>query len=147
MQRAPHDDESQFALWSRKRFLLAGDGGSVVVAHADRPVGESIALLLRLKGFAAVHACDMDSVALMMEHWKPRALLIDTRLGRQDNFQFVRATAEDPAFCSMLLVAMTEALREESPETIRGIGFDGLCRRPCPVWQLAEMLSDHFRQS
>jgi DNA-binding NtrC family response regulator len=116
----------------------------VVVVDADIAVGESIALLLRLKGFSAIHMQHVASVELMLEHWKPQALLVDTRLGKRSDFRFVRNAASDPAFCSTLMGAMTNITPVELPETISRIGFDGLCRRPCPVWRLADLLNVYF---
>jgi CheY-like chemotaxis protein len=144
-RRPPHEDERQFALWSPKRPVTAVDSQSVVVAHADVSVGESIALLLRLKGFVAVATSTMENLGLMLEHWKPCALLIDTRLCRADDFRFVRHAVTDPAFGSVLIVAMTNIFPTETPRDMKRIGFDGLCRRPCPVWRLADALAAHFR--
>ncbi|WP_025601049.1 response regulator [Burkholderia sp. WSM2230] len=145
--RPPHEDEGQFALWRVKRSPSAVDSRSVVIAHADVPAGESIALLLRLKDFVAVATSTLDNLELMLEHWKPRALLLDTRLCRGDGFQFVRKAARNPEFDGVLIVAMTSVFPFESPSDIRQAGFDGLCRRPCPVWRLADMLEGHFRSS
>lgn len=146
-QRPPHEDEGLFALWREKRPVSAVDSQSVVVAHAEISVGESIALLLRLKGFVAVATSTMENLELMLEHWKPRALLIDTRLCHADDFRFVRHAASDAAFSGVLIVAMTNTFREETPRDMRQIGFDGLCRRPCPVWRLADVLKGHCRPS
>ena len=146
-QRPPHEDEGQFAVWRAKRSSSRIDSRSVVVAHADVPAGESIALLLRLKGFVSVATSTIENLELMLGHWKPRALLIDTRLCRAQGFRFVRKAARDPAFNAVLLVAMTNVFPPESPGDIREAGFDGLCRRPCPVWRLADMLESHFRSS
>jgi DNA-binding NarL/FixJ family response regulator len=104
-------------------------------------------LLLRLKGFVAVVTSTMASLELMLEHWKPRALLIDTRLCQVDDFRFVRHAARDAAFSSVLIVAMTNVFPEETPRDMMQIGFDGLCRRPCPVWRLADLLEGHFHAS
>lgn len=140
-QRPSHEDETQFALWNYKRTADTLDAPSVMVAHADIGVGESIALLLRLKGLTAVCAADVDALQLMLEHWKPRALLFDTRLGQNDDFRLIRDAAKDPAFANVLIIAMTNIWPGDSPATIRSYGFDGLCRRPCPVWKLADMLN------
>ncbi|WP_310134368.1 response regulator receiver protein [Paraburkholderia terricola] len=132
-------------MWRQKRLTGAVDSESVVVAHADVPVGESITLLLRLEGFAAVATPTMEQLDLMLEHWKPRVLLIDTRLCHADDFRFVRRAASDAAFSSVLLVAMTNVLPEERASYIRQIGFDGLVRRPCEVWRIADLLDGLFR--
>lgn len=143
--RPPHEDEGQFALWRAKCPLSEVDSHSVVVAHAEISVGESIALLLRLQGFVAVATASMENLALMLEHWKPRALLIDTRLCQTDDFRFVRSAANEDDFRNVLIIAMTNVFPTETPSDMKQIGFDGLCRRPCPVWKLADVLGEHFR--
>jgi hypothetical protein len=143
-KRSALDDESCFALWSHKTCRLACQTRAVVVAHLDTCVGESIALLLRCKGFGAVHTPDLESVELMLGYWRPGACLIDTRLGNINDFRFVRAAILDPAFQRVLMVAMTNVFVEETPSVMREVGFDSLCRRPCPVWRLADMLNSHF---
>lgn len=143
--RPAHDNGEQFALWRVKPPARAVDSQSVVITHTEIPVGESIALLLRLKGFVAVATSTMENLELMLEHWKPRALLIDTRLCHANDFRFVRHAASDAAFTSVLMVAMTNAVPEERPRAMKRIGFDGLCRGPCPVWRLAEFLEGHLR--
>nr|WKF60861.1 hypothetical protein HUO10_005383 [Paraburkholderia busanensis] len=139
-QRPPHDDETEYALWQSKPKAGRVDAHSVVIAHSDLCIGESIALLLRLKGFVAVSARDIESLELMIEHWKPRAMIIDTRLCLADDFQFVRRASADVAFKRVLIIAMTSRTVEESPRNMRAVGFDGLCRRPCPLWRLSDML-------
>ncbi|WP_208645274.1 hypothetical protein [Paraburkholderia terricola] len=56
----------------------------------------SIALLLRLKEFVAVATETMENLDLMLEHWKLRAVLTDTRLCYADDFP-VRHAASDVA--------------------------------------------------
>ncbi|WCM22573.1 response regulator [Paraburkholderia bryophila] len=139
-RRPPHDHEIQFGLWNRKRAAHADARKTVVVAHASTAVGEATALLLSLEGFSAVHTRDVDCIETMLRYWKPEAIFVDTRLGRLSDFRFVRAAAGNPTFRSTLIFAMTSAVSDESAETMKEIGFDGLCRKPCPVWVLAEIL-------
>lgn len=140
-QRPPLDDESQFALWNHKRPSCRLDSPSVMVAHSDIAVGESIALMLRLKGLTAVCTRDIEALQLMLAHWKPRALLFDTRLGRSSDFRLIREASRDPAFANVLMIAMTNLWPYDSPDEVRNCGFDGLCRRPCPVWRLADIIN------
>jgi DNA-binding response OmpR family regulator len=145
-QRRPQDIDTQSGLWSRKRFADARLAQTVVVAHGSTAVGESIALLLNLAGFVAFSIRDIASIEIMLQYWKPGAVLVDTRLCGESDFRFVREAANDPAFGATLFLAMTSVMPEESPEAIKDIGFDGLCRKPCPVWKLADMLHVHFAQ-
>lgn len=140
MQRVTQE-EGQFAVWNHKRAAARLETPSVMVAHADIAAGESIALLLRLKGLTAVCTRDLDALQLMLAHWKPRALLFDTRLGRSSDFRLIRDAAKDPAFANVLIIAMTHVWPYASPDEVRDLGFDGLCRRLCPVWQLADVFS------
>lgn len=78
-QRSPHDSTTRFVLWNRKHAHCASGPASVVVAHADRAIGESIALLLQLRGFAAVTATGLPTVRLMLDYWSPDALFLDSR--------------------------------------------------------------------
>ncbi|MFL9998862.1 response regulator receiver protein [Paraburkholderia sediminicola] len=142
-RRPPLNDEREFALWNRKRAVSGVDASSVVVAHLEEHIGEALALLLGLGGFVTAYAADMETVEMMLEHWRPSALLIDTRLCRSSDFRYVRKAASNPAFRSVLLIAMTDALPDILPAQLRVLGFDGLCRRPCPLWLLADMLDRH----
>jgi DNA-binding response OmpR family regulator len=143
-QRSPHDSTNRFVLWNRKQASCAGVRGNVIVAHAEWAIGESIALLLRLKGFGAETVIDLSSVELMLGYWTPDALLLDTRLGKPTDFRFVRAAATNPAYTSTLLIALSNFYPAETADEIRRIGFDGLCQRPCPLWQLTDILAGFF---
>lgn len=140
VKRPPHDNESEIALWNPKRSPREPVSLSVVIVHADLAIADSIALLLRLKGFMAVAVSDLESAALMLEHWTPDALLIDTRLCRRSNFELVKRACQDERLRSILLIALTDINVVELPRDIQRKGFDGLCRRPCPTWRLADML-------
>jgi CheY-like chemotaxis protein len=131
-----------FILWNPKHSRGPVDANSVVIAHADADVGESVALLLRLRGLVAIYAPGLETLELMIEHWKPRALLIDMRLCRSDDFRFVRNARDDPAYSGVLIVALTGAWPDATPTEARSLGFDGLCHRRCPVWRLANVLTN-----
>lgn len=135
--------ERRFGLWNPKRFCGRGGRGNVLVAHANVCIGESIALMLRLKGFGAVTRTEADAVELMLENWCPATLLFDTELGRGSNFRMIRDLASDPLFSSLLIIAITHVYDSRTPAEIRRVGFDGLCLSPCPVWMLIDMLREH----
>jgi DNA-binding NtrC family response regulator len=143
--RPPHDDELIFSIWNRKRSpLVETTPPTVLVAHSDLAVGESIAVLLRCEGFSAIHCNDANAVRLMLECWTPGAVLIDTRMDRANSLGFVQDISRHPGFANVLLVAMTRIFIAETPGQMKQLGYDGLCRTPCPVWKLADMLRDHF---
>jgi DNA-binding response OmpR family regulator len=143
-QRLPHDDEIEFSVWNHKRAPRFETSRRVIVAHADRSVGESIALILGLKGFTALYAKDFEMARVLLGSWDPQVLLIDTRLETSFGFAFTETFAADPAHADRFLIAMTDIISEEPVEALKAVGFDGLCRRPCPVWKLADMLNQYF---
>ncbi|WP_144108183.1 response regulator [Paraburkholderia sp. BCC1886] len=143
-QRLPHEDENWFAVWEPKRILTASDSRTVVIAHPDIPVAETMALLLRLRGFSTIASASMDNLELMLGYWKPGALMIDTRMCRHNDFEFIRRCVRNGFFDGVLLIALTRIWPEEDPQELRRIGFGGLCRRPCPLWKLADMLHDQL---
>jgi CheY-like chemotaxis protein len=61
----------------------------------------------------------------MIEHWKPRALLIDLRLCASDDFRFVRMARDDSAYSGVLIVALTGAWPDATATEARLLGFDG----------------------
>ncbi|SHK96475.1 hypothetical protein [Paraburkholderia terricola] len=58
---------------------------------------DSVALLLRLKEFVAVATETIENQGLMLEDWKLRAVLMDTRLCYADDFLFGMRRATLPS--------------------------------------------------
>jgi DNA-binding response OmpR family regulator len=137
-------DQDQFALWHPKRLPTLLAGRRVVIAHRDPMIGESFVLLLGLKGVAAQHVRDVDTLTILIEAWHPQALMIDTRLGNGEHTGFVRKLSDDPRHASTLLLALSNFLPEDSVSMLQEAGYDGHCRRPCPMWRLSEVLGDFF---
>ncbi len=143
--RLPYDNAVQHTLWNRKRWTGCGDSRRVLVAHADVNIGPSIALLLGFKGFASIDVPDLRSARELLQVWQPAALLFDTRLDVDDDFAFVRAFTADPSNANRLFIGMTSIWPDDSLDELKSAGFDGHCRRPCPIWRLADILNDFFR--
>ena len=144
-ERPAYEEELRGALWHRKRTILTNSRPSIVVAHFDQSAAEATALLLRLVGFPAVHAPDFESLNLVLEHWTPRVLLIDTRLMSSRNITSVQDLLNDPAYKRVLFLAMAGTTPGERGEELKRIGFDGFCRRPCEIWGITRIQNEHFR--
>ncbi|WP_158939742.1 response regulator receiver protein [Burkholderia sp. S171] len=145
MTRRPFEaDQDQFALWHPKRLPTLMPARRVVIAHLDAMIGESFVLLLGLKGLAAQHVKDVDALTILIEDWHPQVLMIDTRLGTGEHGAFVRKLSDNPSHAGTLLIALSNFLPEDSIPVLQEAGYDGHCRRPCPMWRVSEVLSDFF---
>jgi hypothetical protein len=143
--RPPYDDTSQHALWNRKKFTaILPVFRRVIVAHVDAPVGESISLMLGLKDFPSIYAPDLCSTRRLLDEWGAQVMLLDTRLDIDTDFAFVRGFTSDPTNADRLVIALSSIYPEDSMETLQAAGFDGHCRRPCPIWRLSDILSEYF---
>jgi DNA-binding response OmpR family regulator len=134
----------EYGVCSPKRLLTHVSCRRILVAHSDRAVGDSLALLFGIKGFAAIHGHDMSTTGAIVRAWQPQAVLFDTRLVPLGQSSFIRGLHDAPENESRLLLAMSGAAQFERVETLRRQGFDGYCRQPCPLWHLAELLSAFF---
>jgi hypothetical protein len=137
-------DQDQFALWHPKRLPTHMPDQRVVIAHRDAMIGGSFVLLLGLKGLAAQHVKDVDALTLLIEDWHPQALMIDTRLATGEHAGFVRKLSDNPSHAGTLLLAFSNFLPEDPVPVLQEAGYDGHCRRPCPMWRISEVLSDFF---
>lgn len=133
-----------FALWNPKRSPTRLSARRVAIAHRDVAIGDSFSLLLGLKGVSAQCVVTLPLLSMLIDQWNPQALLIDTRLVAGSDSAFVRTLQADPAHRGTLLMAMSNFLPEDSADDLRDAGFDGHCRRPCPMWRMADLLANYF---
>ncbi|WP_423905243.1 response regulator receiver protein [Caballeronia sp.] len=143
--RLPYDNTNQHSLWNRKKFTaILPMFRRVIVAHAEAPAGESMALLLGFKGFPSIYAQDLCSTRRLLDEWGAQALLLDKRLDIATDFAFVRNVTAAPTHAERFIVALSSIHPEDSMSALQAAGFDGHCRRPCPVWRLTDLLREYF---
>jgi hypothetical protein len=116
----------------------------VIVAHVDAPIGASISLMLGLKNFPSMYAPDLSSTRRLLDEWGAQALLLDTRLDIDADFAFVRGFTSNPTNACRLVIALSSIYPEDSMDKLQAAGFDGHCRRPCPIWRLSDILSEYY---
>ncbi|MDR5854949.1 response regulator [Caballeronia sp. LZ062] len=143
-KRAHETSTAQCALWNRRQLRLAREARRVLVASTERALGESLVKLFDLKGFPARFVADVSSLRQSVGEWHPQVLFIDTRIGGCANYALVRElrTRDDDAH--RLVIAMSGFLPEEPLAALKEAGYDGHCRRPCPVWQMTDILDEFF---
>jgi hypothetical protein len=143
--RPPYDDTSQHALWNRKKCIaILPMFRRVIVAHMESSIGESISLMLGLRGFPSIYVPDLSSTRRLLDEWGAQAVLLDTRLDIDACFAFVRGFSATATNAGRLTIALSSIYPEDALDTLRAAGFDGHCRRPCPIWRLSDILSEYF---
>ncbi|SAL22640.1 response regulator [Caballeronia terrestris] len=142
--RSPVDQEKQFALWSIKRARTQDPSRRVLVAHKDKSIAESLAVMLRLKGLQVIHSQDLKSVRRLVETWKPQALILDTSLDSESGYIFIRTLRMDADLTGRLLVAMSNVWPADPIQTLKDVGFDAHCRRPCSTWRIVDLVEAFF---
>lgn len=135
------------ALWNRKSGGAFANTPRVVIASTDRNIAESMVLLLGLKGFPSRLATNTLSVQKVLEQWAPHAIFLDTRVGGNAHLELALKISQRKDSCSVMLVAMSSSPSEEKEIKMRRVGYDGFLRRPCPIWQMADMLNNFFSKN
>jgi DNA-binding response OmpR family regulator len=143
-RRISLDDETEFAIWTLRRESAAQLPRRILIGHRDKAIGESLVLLLSLKGYDAIYAGDLIKVHSFLTWWKPHALLLDTRLDSVTDYQFVRQIRAERSTSDILLLAMSNIWPLDPISLLREAGFDGHCRRPCSLWRVVDILEGYF---
>ncbi|CAE6866904.1 hypothetical protein R70199_01280 [Paraburkholderia domus] len=143
-RRVSLDDETEFAIWRRGSVVDATSARRVLIGHRDKAIGESLVLLLSLKGFDAVYAADLMKANSFLHWWKPHAVLLDTRLDSVSDYQFIRTLRADASNAGTLLLAMSNIWPLDPVTLLKEAGFDGHCRRPCSLWRVVDILNSYF---
>jgi CheY-like chemotaxis protein len=142
--RAYETSPAQCSLWNRKEARLQPEARRVLVASAERVLGASLVSLFELKGFPARLAVDVATVKGIVDAWRPHVIFLDTRIGQCSNYALARELSDDDSHANRLVIAMSGFLPEEPLALLKDAGYDGHCRRPCPVWQMTDLLDDYF---
>lgn len=143
-RRVSLDDESEFAIWRRRHAADVKVSRRVLIGHRDKAIGESLVLLLSLKGYDAIYVVDLHKLQSFLTWWRPHAILLDTRLDSVSDYGFTRALRAEPANADILMLAMSNIWPLDPIGPLKEAGFDGHCRRPCSLWRVADILEEYF---
>jgi DNA-binding NtrC family response regulator len=146
-RRVSLDDETEFAIWKRRSAADATQSRRVLIGHRDKAIGESLVLLLSLKGYDAIYAADLIKMQSFLKWWKPHAVLLDTRLDSVSSYEFTRTARAERSNADVLMLAMSNVWPLDPIGLLKDAGFDGHCRRPCSLWRVADILENHFAQA
>lgn len=143
-RRVSLDDETEFAIWKRSSAAASQSSRRILIGHRDKAIGESLVLLLSLKGYEAIYAADLARLQCFLKWWKPHAILLDTRLDSPAGYQFTRTVRAEAGNAHLLLLAMSNIWPLDPIGPLKEAGFDGHCRRPCSLWRVADILESYF---
>lgn len=142
--RAYEGSSLQCALWNKKTIAVSPNQRRVLVVHADWSIGDSMTVLLGLKGFNASFAMDVFAARGSIAIFDPHAILLDTRVGGTKNYDFAKDLCSSERATKRLLIALSNFSPRESVDLLKNAGYDGHSRRPCPMWQIADLLDTFF---
>jgi CheY-like chemotaxis protein len=143
--RAFETSPAQCSLWNGKQSRVLADARRVLIASPDRLLGASLVSLFELKSFPSQLAVDAASIRHQVEAWRPQVLFVDTRIGACGNYAMIRALRqEEHDEDTRLIIAMSGFLPDEPIALLKDAGYDGHCRRPCPIWQMTDLLDAFF---
>jgi DNA-binding response OmpR family regulator len=134
----------QCALWNRKSIVVPKEERRVLVIHGDWSIGDSVFLLLGTRGFSAFLATEIFAARGTIAVWDPHAILLDTRVGGAKNYDFASELSDSERPTLRLLIAMSNFSPEDSVDHLKRAGYDGHTRRPCPIWEIADLLGGFF---
>lgn len=102
-------------------------------------------VLLELKGFSAMLVTDVFAARGNIAVFDPHAILLDTRVGATKNYNFAEELCMSERATSRLLIALSNFAPDESVDALKAAGYDGHSRRPCPMWQITDLLTSFFQ--
>jgi len=96
----------------------------VLVVDDDHDMGQSIAIMLRARGHAAVHVDEPVKALAAAKAMRAQVVLIDLWMPVVDGYMLARILKGEPALKGIFLVALAGLGRAEDPERSRRAGFD-----------------------
>src|ERR1700709_53846 len=119
----------QCALWNPKTVRASADQQRVLVIHTEWAIGDSIALLLGLRGYSATLCTDVFGARGSIAITNPQAILLDTRVGATKNYSFAKELCLSEHATKRLLIAMSNVSSLESVDLLKKAGYDGHSQR------------------
>jgi PAS domain S-box-containing protein len=112
----------------------------VLVVDDDVDAADSLALLLRMSGYAA-HVAYSGATALQaaVEH-RPAAVILDLSLPEMDGYELGRRLRQHPQLAAIRLIALTGHGRQEDLDRSRAEGFAEHLVKPVEPQRLLDLL-------
>lgn len=113
----------------------------VLVVDDNPDVADSLALLLRLEGFAARSVDSPEKAVEIAKEWRPYAAVLDLNMPRTNGFELARLLkAHRTAGPELRLVAQTGLDFEPHDQRCAAAGFIACLRKPFEIEHLVALL-------
>lgn len=89
-------------------------------------------------------ATDAEEALRMLEHWRPRLILMDIQLPGIDGLELTRRLKRDPRYQNLLVVALTAYAMKGDEEKAIAAGCDGYITKPVDTRTLPDILRRHL---
>ena len=126
----------------RAAFGGEGNGHRLLVLDDNLDGAESLALMLRLWGYAVRVVHDGQAALAMAQEWRPEAVLCDIGLPDMDGYEVARRLRRQPGLEAALLVAVSGYGEPEDRERARAAGFSAHLVKPVPPDTLLQTLAE-----
>ncbi|QDU60860.1 Response regulator receiver protein [Planctomycetes bacterium Pan216] len=110
----------------------------VLVVDDDEDTCESLWDVLADQGYRACWACDAQRAIEMVQSHPFRVILIDYKLGQEDNGRVVRSFRQDRPEARTILISSDPMTRDCLPEEAQKVGVDVIHPKPLDMEQLLD---------
>lgn len=120
-------------------------GGRILVVDDSRDSAESLATLLRARGFEVRTAYDGLQALTLAAESESDAFILDIGLPKLDGYELARRLRKDPKSRDALIVALTGYGTEEDRRSCFQVGFDAHFVKPVDLNALISLLASARR--
>jgi two-component system, cell cycle response regulator DivK len=117
--------------------------GELIMVVDDNPQNLKLTrVLLTVSGYSVQIAADAEEALRLLEHSRPRLILMDLQLPGMDGLQLTRQLKADPLRRDIVIVALTAYAMKGDEERARAAGCDAYLSKPVDTQVLCRMVAE-----
>ncbi|HWC91036.1 MAG TPA: response regulator [Pirellulales bacterium] len=117
----------------------------VLVVDDNRDAADTLAMILRIYGYATCVAYDGLAALAQAASFQPNAMVLDLGLPGLDGYMLAERFRQMPAFAETMLIALTAYRGEEYRCRTQQAGFDHYLVKPAELKLLKGLFQDYQR--
>jgi len=117
----------------------------VLVVDDNRDAADTLAMILRIYGYATCVAYDGLAALAEAGAFQPNAMVLDIGLPGLDGYSLAERFRKMPAFSRTMLIALTAYRGEEYRRRSQQAGFDHYLVKPAEIKQLKGLFQEYQR--
>jgi two-component system, cell cycle response regulator DivK len=119
--------------------------GERILVIDDNPANlRLLRLLLAGESYEVRTAESAQEAITILEHFRPRLILMDLQMPGMNGFELTRRLKGDPATRDIVIVALTAYAMKGDEEKAREAGCDGYVSKPIDTRTLPELVARHL---